>query len=332
MHRGQKFLKTCNSKENPISVQNGPLNLHWIAVDPASRGILQTCLKVKDTSATLLIQGESGTGKDLLAGILHHSSSRRDEPFLKIDASSLPAELMESELFGYEKGAFTGAYRRKEGKLEFAGQGTLVLDGLAELPLDTQAKLLRVIEEKSFERLGGRETVQLKARIVALAAEDLKEAVRVRRFREDLYFRLSVVPLVIPPLRDRRADIQPLVEHFIQSKRTAAGQPLKLSEDALRRLMAYHYPGNVRELKNLIDRAAALAETDFLEARHFPAALLSGDPSELFAGNPSLEEIERRYIALILESTHGRKGKAAAILGISRKTLLEKRKRYGLMG
>ena len=187
---------------------------HWIARDPASLEILRTVDKVKDTPSTLLIQGESGTGKDLLAGLIHYSSLRCDEPFLKIDCSSIPEELLESELFGYEKGAFTGAYARKLGKLEFAGKGTIVLDEITALGIETQAKLLRVIEDRNFGRLGGTELIPVDARLVVLSREPLGDLVRGGTFREDLFFRLNVIPIRLLPLRERTGDIIPLVEAF----------------------------------------------------------------------------------------------------------------------
>src|SRR6185312_3126408 len=189
----------------------------WIAADPASVKLLELVHKIADTASTVLILGESGSGKDQLAQLLHFSGARRHEPIVKIDCASLPAELIESELFGYEKGAFTGAYQAKPGRLEMAGQGTLILDEIASLSLPLQAKLLRVIEEKSFERVGGHATIQIDARLVALTNVDLERAVAQRAFREDLYYRLFVLPVVIPPLRGRREDILPLVDHFLRN-------------------------------------------------------------------------------------------------------------------
>src|SRR6266702_4095981 len=189
--------------------------LVWIADDPASARLLELAQKVADTSATLLITGESGAGKDYLARVIHELSARRDAPFLKIDCASLPQELVESELFGHERGAFTGAVERKLGRLEMAGAGTIVLDEVAALSTANQAKLLRVLEERSFERLGGTETLSIEARLITLTNADLQRAVTARRFREDLYFRLSVLAIHVPALRDRRADIVPLAEHML---------------------------------------------------------------------------------------------------------------------
>jgi len=306
---------------------------HWIARDPASLDILRTVDKVKDTASTLLVQGESGTGKDLLASLIHYSSLRRDEPFLRIDCSSIPVELIESELFGYEKGAFTGAYARKLGKLEFAGKGTIVLDEITALGIETQAKLLRVIEDRKFGRLGGTEVITVDARLVVLSRESLGDLVRGGTFREDLFFRLNVIPIQLLPLRERTDDIIPLVEHFLRSFREKYHKPqLKMERRAFDELAAYAFPGNVRELRNLVDRLVMLAEGDAIVSKQLPDGVRhqkAGSKSN--SDRPTLEQLERQYIAEILELTKGKKGKAATILGISRKTLLEKRKRYGLV-
>ncbi|MCI0420579.1 MAG: sigma-54 dependent transcriptional regulator [Acidobacteria bacterium] len=305
----------------------------WIAKDPAAVEILRTVEKVRDTLSTLLIQGESGTGKDLLASLIHYSSSRRDEPFLRIDCSSIPAELMESELFGYEKGAFTGAYDRKVGKLDFAGRGTIVLDEIASLSVETQAKLLRVIEERKFERLGGNEGISVEARLIALSKERLEDLVRDRTFREDLFFRLNVIPIALLPLRDRAQDIRPLAEHFLQMFKTKYAKPqLQLGPDVMEQLATYTFPGNVRELRNMLERLVMMAEGERITAEQLPAGVWRNRVAlKSRTERPTLEQLERQYIAEVLELTRGKKGRAAEILGISRKTLLEKRKRYGLI-
>ena len=304
---------------------------NWIARDPASVEILRTVDKVKGTASTLLIQGESGTGKDLLASLIHYSSLRRDEPFLRIDCSSIPTELIESELFGYEKGAFTGAYARKLGKLEFAGKGTIVLDEITALSIETQAKLLRVIEDRTFSRLSGNETIPVDARLVVLSKERLGDLVRSGTFREDLFFRLNVIPIQLLPLRERTGDIIPLAEHFLQSFGEKYDKPqLKVDRSVLNELESYPFPGNVRELRNLADRLVMLAEGEAITSQQLPDGVRLKATSKSSNHRPTLEQLERQYIAEILEFTRGRKGKAATILGISRKTLLEKRKRYGL--
>jgi DNA-binding NtrC family response regulator len=277
----------------------------------------------------VLIRGESGTGKDLLAWLLHALGPHPDEPLVKIDCACLPPELMESELLGYERGAFTGATQMKRGRFELAGRGTLVLDEAGALTPAMQAKLLRVIEEKRFERLGGTRTLEVEARIMALTSVDLEDAVARRSFREDLYYRLSVVPLHVPPLRRRPADVAPLAERLLaQLAETHRRPPLRISRPAQAALEAYSFPGNVRELRNLLERALISGAAGELRPEDLPAHVREAAGG---AGKkPTLEELERAYIAEVLDFARGRKSRAAAILGISRKTLLEKRKRYGL--
>lgn len=316
--------------------------LPWIAEDPASLRLLELAKKVAAAPTTLLITGESGTGKDHLARLVHELGPRRDAPYLKIDCASLPPQLVESELFGHERGAFTGAVERKLGRLELGGNGTIVLDEVAALSSNAQSKLLRVLQERAFERLGGTETLKIEARIVALTNVDLPAAVKAGSFREDLYFRLNVLTLTVPPLRERRADILLLADHLLAALRTAHGRPnARLSESARRMLAAYSWPGNVRELKNALERAvvfagvgqsAASGEQDLLEPENFPEAVRAAAPGAAspIAGLRSLEDVEREVISATLEATHYQISRSAEILGISRKTLLEKRKKYGL--
>jgi len=296
----------------------------WIAADPLSLELLEKAQRVAASTSTVLVRGESGVGKELLASLIHYLGPGRDEPLVKIDCASLPRELMESELFGYERGAFTGATQTKRGRLELAGAGTLVLDEIAALTPAMQAKLLRVLEEKRFERLGGNRPNALAARIIALTNADLEQAVAEGAFRQDLFYRLNVIPLAVPPLRNRRGDIAPLIGHFLprlaELHRRSTPQ---VSPAALALLEAYDYPGNVRELRNLLERVLVQAQGPEIHPADLP---------QLRANRPkmTLEELERAYIAEVLDATRGKKGKAAEILGISRKTLLEKRKRYGL--
>ncbi len=301
----------------------------WIAVDPASQRVLEMARKVAPTSSTLLIRGESGAGKDLLAQVIHYLSPAREEPFLKIDCAALPPELLESELFGHERGAFTGALAQKRGRLEMAGAGTIVLDEVAALTLPMQAKILRVVEEKKFERLGGNTTLRIDSRLIALTNVDLEAAVKQRAFREDLYYRLNVVPLEVPPLRRRRADIVPLAEDLLNKlAKIHRLPPVALSVQARREMEKYDFPGNGRELRNMLERALLLSGGREIQLSHLPAHFSQGHSGA--EKLMSLEEMERRYIGEVLDHTHGRKSRAAKILGISRKTLLEKRKRYGL--
>ena len=302
----------------------------WVAADPASLGVLDVAKKIADTSTTLLITGESGTGKDQLARWIHQQGSRRDAPLLKIDCASLPAELVESELFGHERGAFTGAVARKPGRFELALGGTVVLDEVAALAPEIQAKLLRVLEDRTFERLGGTETLRLDARLIALTNTNLQKAVSSGRFREDLLFRLNVLAIPVPALRERRADIVPLASHFLHRLAPVHG-PAELEPGVPRLLESYAWPGNVRELKNAIEHALVFRTEPLLAAKDFPQIDPSRGGARPAAGLKALEEIEREAIQSTLEAVHYKIGEAAQILGISRKTLLDKRKRFGLM-
>jgi two-component system, NtrC family, response regulator AtoC len=315
--------------QNPSNLE-APTAPSWIGSDPASDRIRETAAKVAATHSSLLIRGETGTGKDLLAEIIHFIGPNRSEPLLKIDCASLPESLVESELFGYEKGAFTGASDAKQGRLELAARGTLVLDEVAAFTPAMQSKLLRVVDQRTFERLGGTATLRIEARIVALTAADLERGVREGSFREDLYFRLNVVPVVLAPLRERRGDIPPLAEHFrAQLSRLHALPVREISPAALEALEQYEFPGNARELRNIIERALLRAEGDQIQPQHLPTSLvrMSSSPG---VQKPSLNEIERDYIREILQYTGGQKSEAARILGISRKTLFDKRKRFHL--
>ena len=308
-------------------------NIAWVAVDDASRHVLEIAEKLAEPSTTLLITGESGTGKDQLARWIHERGPRHDAPLLKIDCASLPAELVESELFGHERGAFTGAVERKPGRLELAEGGTIVLDEVAALAPGMQAKLLRVLEEHQFERLGGTETLHMDARLMALTNTDLAKAVAAGRFREDLFFRINVLAISVPPLRERRGDILPLAAHFLARLGPVHGRVDAVLDPSSERLLeSYAWPGNVRELKNAIEYALVFAKEQRLRAEDFPEILhASGDARGPGGSLRSLEELERQAITATLDATHYKIGRAAEILGISRKTLLEKRKKYGLL-
>jgi DNA-binding NtrC family response regulator len=316
--------------------------LPWICEDPASLRLLELAEKVAVVSTTLLITGESGTGKDHLARLVHELGPRRDAPFLKIDCASLPPQLVESELFGHERGAFTGAVERKLGRFELGGSGTIVLDEVAALSPTAQGKLLRVLQERAFERLGGTETLKIEARLIALTNVDLPAAVKVGQFREDLYFRLNVLTLLVPPLRERRADVLPLAEHLLATIRVIHHRPqTQLSDSARRILAAYAWPGNVRELRNALERAVVFSSmqdsapapaNDLLEPDNFPENVRAAGPGAVVsnAALRSLNDVEKEVIAATLEATRYKITRAAQALGISRKTLLEKRKKYGL--
>src|SRR5437016_12866635 len=282
--------------------------------------------RVAATDANVLVTGESGCGKDALSWFIHSRSPRAAETLVKIDCATLPADLLEAELFGYERGAFTGATEAKPGRLEAAHRGTLVLDEIAHLSLDSQAKLLRVIEHREFERLGGRKTIEVDARLVALTNANLKDAVERRAFRDDLFYRLNVVHIEVPPLRERRKDLEALGRGFVRTYSDKHGRAAKkLSADALRLLQVYDFPGNVRELGNIIERAVIVSIGERIEVGDLTDSVrLAATQRDRKDRRPTLAEIEVDYIREILAATRGNKTEAARILGISRKNLYER--------
>ncbi len=294
--------------------------------------------KVARSDASVLLHGESGTGKELFARAIHGLSGRKDGPYIAINCAAIPSELMENELFGSEKGAFTGAHARKMGKFEIANGGTLFLDEIGDLDIGLQAKLLRVLQEKSFERLGGTKTVDVDVRVVAASNMDLTELIRTKRFREDLYYRLSVFPLSIPPLRERQSDINLLTEHFVQKYCVEMNKPVKsLTREGLSLLEKYHWPGNVRELENTIERAVILAEGKKIAPDHLAIRLRRTDEIQLRDG-AGLKEIgahaqmraERATIIRVLKDVRGNKRKCAKVLKIDYTTLFDKIKKYNI--
>jgi DNA-binding NtrC family response regulator len=297
-----------------------------VARSEAMREAMRLAGRVAATDANVLVTGESGAGKDALALFLHASSTRAAGPFVRIDCAALPAELLEAELFGYERGAFTGATAAKPGRLEAAHKGTLVLDEIAHLPRDAQAKLLRVIERREFERLGGRRTVRVDARLLALTNVDLDDAVRRRAFREDLFYRLNVVRIHVPPLRERREDVGPLAERFLAAYAAKHGRPARrFDASALAALGRYDFPGNVRELANVVERAVIVSDGREVVAKDLPEAVLAA--AALGARReqrPTLAELEADYICEVLAAARGNKSEAARVLGISRKNLYER--------
>ncbi len=300
-----------------------------------SRSVLEVfnlARKVAASDAVVLIRGESGTGKTVLAAAIHNHSPRRAAPFVKINSGAIPENLLESEMFGHEQGAFTGAVRRKEGLFEVANGGTVFLDEIGDLPMAMQVKLLAVIEEKQFMRVGGTRSIGCDVRIIAATHRDLEEAVREGAFREDLYYRVNVFPLTMPPIRERSEDIPLLVEHFLLKKGV---DPRQVRPEALRLLAGHPLPGNIRELENLIERALILAEGAPLGPEHFPS-LRRSEPAQSI-GLPeipdegvSMEELERRYILAALAKTGGNKSRAAALLGMTRRTLYSRMERHGM--
>jgi DNA-binding NtrC family response regulator len=295
------------------------------------RETLRLAGRVAPTDANVLVTGESGAGKDAVALFIHAHSKRARAPYAKIDCAALPAELLESELFGHERGAFTGATAARPGRLEAADGGTLVLDEIAHLSTDAQAKLLRVIERREFERLGGRRTIRVDARVVALTNVDLEDAVRRRAFRPDLYFRLNVVRVRVPPLRERRGDVATLARYFLKTYARKHGRPaLRLDAEALTPLEDYDWPGNVRELAHVLERAVIVADGDRVGAAHLPESLRAAAAAKLRrARRPTLAEVEAEYVAETLDFARGNKSEAARLLGISRKNLYERLARHG---
>ena len=292
-------------------------------------GVYRTLEKVLENSTTVLIEGESGTGKDALSQWLHFNGSRKDSPYIKIDFSSLPQELVESELFGFERGAFTGAVSSKLGKLDLAQSGTAVLDEIASVDLTVQAKLLNVVEAKQFYRLGGTKSIELNARIVVLSSVPLAKAVERQIFRQDLFFRLNLITIRVPPLRERVIEIFPMAEFLLEQLGRKYKVKSKLHPDCRNALEQYEFPGNIRELRNALERAIVMTAGQEITPDALPSSWFTSRPSK-HTKMPSLEDVERDYIAEVLRQTRGKKVKAAKILGISRKTLLEKRKKYGL--
>jgi two-component system response regulator HydG len=303
-----------------------------IGSSPAYRRMLALVEQIADSSATILIQGESGAGKELVARTIHERSGRRAGPFVAVNCAALPETLLESELFGYEKGAFTGAAGRKEGRFELANGGTLFLDEVADLSLVTQPKILRVLQEGEFERLGGTRTIQVEVRIVAATNQDLADMVKEKRFREDLYYRLNVITVRVPPLRERHEDIRLLAQHYLRVYAAKNGRKLEgFSNEALERLESYAWPGNIRELENLIERMVLLARKDRIEAEDLPEEIagVKRPPRDAILGlvGTPLAEIEQRLLDETLRITGGNKTQAAKLLGIDVRTVARKLER-----
>ena len=293
------------------------------------RSVYRVIEQAAPTAASVLISGESGTGKELVAQTIHELSPRSSFPFVAINCAAIPETLLESEIFGHEKGAFTGAHDRRTGVFELAHRGTLFLDEIAEMMPATQVKLLRVLQERTFRRLGGRQEQTVDVRVIAATNQNPLDAVRSGKLREDLYYRLNVFAIELPPLRDRREDIPLLTQQFLNEFNRANGKNIRaVDQDAMYILEHYPWPGNIRELRNVIERATILADVDFIEARHLPPALVSrGEeslPTLTLSPGTTVDEAERRLILLTLEHTRNNKTRAAEILGISLKTLHNK--------
>ncbi|MFH1679251.1 MAG: sigma-54 dependent transcriptional regulator [Candidatus Eisenbacteria bacterium] len=299
-----------------------------IGVSLAMKKVIEVAEQVAPSSASVLIEGESGTGKEVIANIVHYASNRKDFPFIKVNCAAIPETLLEAEIFGHEKGAFTGAIAQRKGRFELADGGTLFLDEISETSPATQVKLLRVLQEGQFERVGGTETIRVDVRLLAATNANLEEAIREKRFRKDLYYRLNVVTIHIPPLRDRPEDIPLLAEHFIQVYNLRNGKSIEgLSKDALERFMRYSWPGNVRELENVIERAVVLGKGRLIQTDDLPPALHERRGSEHMIRIPfgmTMHEAEHKIIRETLRRTQGNKELAARLLGIASRTIYRK--------
>jgi two-component system response regulator HydG len=305
----------------------------------AMRRVLEQVRKVAPTDATVLVLGESGTGKELVARAVHDGSPRREKPFVSVSCAAIPETLLESELFGHEKGSFTGAVRRKLGRFELAHEGTLFLDEVGELPPSVQVKLLRVLQERRFERVGGEETVEVDVRLVSATNRDLAAMVRGGRFREDLYYRLDVVPILLPPLRERPGDVEELARHFLARAAPRLGRAVKgFTPEALEVLRRHRWPGNVRELENVVEQALVFADGELVTPAELPEALRRAPPAPglpVPTGDRSLtdvlEDLERQLILGAYEKARGVKAETARLLGIKPSALYYKLEKYGIM-
>ena len=333
--RRQREASAAGSGESPLRHDYSPI----VGRGPAIRRVLELLDRITDTTIPVLVLGESGTGKELVARVLHANGPRKEEPFIAENCSAIPETLMESELFGSAKGAFTGADRDRAGVFEQAHRGTLFLDEIGELRLDLQGKLLRVLQENEVRRVGGSERVKIDIRLIAASNKDIAEEVRAGRFREDLYYRLKGVVVTLPPLRERREDVPLLVAHALEAIGRERGEPPReIAPEIVRQLARCDWPGNVRQLLNEVRRLVALSpgrveDPSLLdELRNSGSPARSGARGNAFWSGRTLEDVEREMISRVLEECGGRKGDAASRLGLPRRTLFDKIKRYGLEG
>lgn len=349
------FLEKPLSKEKTLVALNNALEFSRLKVEhstlklqvenryqmvgtsPVMDQLFQQIQLAAPTKSRVLILGENGTGKELVARAIHKNSKRADGPFVKVNCAAIPEDLIESELFGHEKGSFTGAHVQKDGKFVQADGGTILLDEIGDMTLKTQAKVLRVLQEQELERVGGSETIKVDVRILAATNQDLENKIAHNQFREDLYFRLNVIPIVVPPLRDRADDIEPLVLHFLRMFCEENDIPVKtVSEAAIQAMQQYKWPGNIRELRNQVERLVIMVPRPVIEVSDLPDHIFEQKNiiSDAFAGNKTLREvkewIEKEYIISKLDETGGNVSRAAELLGIERTNLYKKMKAYDL--
>jgi Nif-specific regulatory protein len=307
---------------------------HIIGNSNPLRQVYEQVTQVARTNTTVLLRGESGTGKELIAHAIHYNSLRANKPFIKVSCAALPETLIESELFGYEKGAFTGAQNRKKGRFELAEGGTLFLDEIGDLNISTQIKLLRVLQEREFERLGGTETIKSNVRLVAATNKDVEKAIAEGEFREDLYYRLNVFTIFVPPLRERKSDVLLLADHFLEKYAREHGKRIKrISTPAIDMLASYHWPGNVRELENILERAVLVCETNVIHGHHLPPTLQTAEGSGTVTRlslETAVEAYERDIIQDALKTTRGNRKRAAQLLDTTERILGYKVKKYGI--
>jgi two-component system response regulator AtoC len=306
-----------------------------IGTSPAMQKVFNRMKRIIKTDSTVLIMGESGTGKEIVAKALHFNGHRRDKPFIAVHCGAIPENLLESELFGHMKGAFTGAIKDKIGKFEAADQGTIFLDEISTMPMHLQTKLLRVLQEQEVERVGSNRPIKLDVRIISATNQILEEEVKAGNFRDDLYYRLNVIPLNLPPLRERVEDILPLIKFFLRKDCTEMKRPLmSLTKEALEALEIYHWPGNVRELENIVERTVALTEGDQITLDDLPTAIRMAASTRVLERGidlaKTINEIERKMIAEALLLSNGVKARAAVMLNLNRTTLVEKMRRLGM--
>lgn len=318
--------------ESQLQEEHGYKNI--IGKSKQIKDVVETIEKVAPSDSTVLIVGQSGTGKEMVADAVHYSSRRCARPYVKMNCAAFPENLLESELFGYEKGAFTGADKQKKGKFEVANGGTLFLDEIGDMPLPMQAKLLRVLEQGEFERLGGNEVIRVDTRFIAATNQNLSKLMQEKRFRNDLFYRLNTVIIILPPLVERSQDIPILVGHFLEKFATQMSKKVpKVTQEAMGLILSYPWPGNVRELANVMERAVIFSEAGEIRPCHLPPNVQKGyaeSAPETLPSDLSLESVESRHISDVLKLAKGNKNEAARLLGIHRETLYKKIKRYNI--